>query len=158
MEAFNWLLTCIWLIADGIGLSNGWQAWYSVSGFLTSPGEGPGKGNSYHVTSLQSASVQLSFFGTVSLFLMTILYLNSFFSSSKGTGISLAGLANCTYDVVLDGTQKTIGTPPFNTLFSEYDLDNGMHNISLISQSTSDDQILQFDGVQISSPIPDSNS
>ncbi|KAL5495044.1 hypothetical protein ACEPAI_506 [Sanghuangporus weigelae] len=123
--------------ADGIGVSRGWQAWYSGSGFLSNPGEGPGEGSSYHVTSLNGASVQLSFFGT---------------------GISLYGMASCAYDVTLDGTQKLSSSPPFNTLFSDYGLDEGVHNITLIAQPSNEGQTLQFEGAQISSSIPNSET
>ncbi|KAJ7770290.1 hypothetical protein DFH07DRAFT_768798 [Mycena maculata] len=52
--------------ADGFGLNNGWQAWYTTSGFNTSPGES-GQGDSYHVTSLVGAQVTLRFYVTLTV-------------------------------------------------------------------------------------------
>jgi hypothetical protein len=48
--------------ADGFGLQNGWQTWYTVSGFNAQAGEGS-KGDSYHLTSLPGAELSLQFYG-----------------------------------------------------------------------------------------------
>ncbi|KAL5534028.1 hypothetical protein ACEPAG_488 [Sanghuangporus baumii] len=81
----------------------------------------PGEGSSYHVTSLYDSSVQLSFFGT---------------------GISLYDMASCAYDVTLDGTQKISSSPPFNTLFNDYGLNEGVHSVTLIAQPFNEGQTL----------------
>ncbi|KAJ7292901.1 hypothetical protein C8J57DRAFT_1210596 [Mycena rebaudengoi] len=51
--------------ADGSnsGLANGWIPWYSGSNFITQNGQG-GDGDSYHLTSLNGAQVNLVFYGT----------------------------------------------------------------------------------------------
>ena len=48
--------------ADGTGLQNGWQSWYTVSGFNSRAGDVPA-GDSSRITSLPGASVSLNFFG-----------------------------------------------------------------------------------------------
>jgi hypothetical protein len=50
------------LIDDGFGLTNGWQVWYSETGYNTVPAD-PGYGISAHITSLPGANVTLSFYG-----------------------------------------------------------------------------------------------
>lgn len=49
-------------IADGSDYHNGWQAWYTTSGFNTKPGDSP-QGTSYHVTALTGAQITLQFYG-----------------------------------------------------------------------------------------------
>ncbi|KAH8119971.1 hypothetical protein DFH11DRAFT_21353 [Phellopilus nigrolimitatus] len=117
--------------SDGFGLSNGWQAGYSISGFNTQPGES-GQGSSFHSTSFPGSSISLSFFGT---------------------GVSLSGQTNCTYEIILDGSQRAINSPSLNTLFSDYELDNIMHNITLIVQPSADNQALNFTGAQVTSAV-----
>lgn len=114
---------------DGYGDTQGWREAFTQSGFNTQPGEA-GEGDSYHVTSLPGASVQLSFFGT---------------------GIRLFGVSNCSYDIFLDGSQMTVGALPYNILFSENDLIAIQHNITLVAHPDGSDQSVVFEGAQISS-------
>lgn len=50
------------ILADGFGLQNGWQTWYTVSGFNKNPGDSS-HGDSFHLTSLDGAEVSLEFYG-----------------------------------------------------------------------------------------------
>ena len=55
---------------QGDGLQNGWQTWYTGSGYLSDP-QGPSPvGESFHLTSLSGASVSLSFFGALAAVLL----------------------------------------------------------------------------------------
>lgn len=49
----------------GDGLQNGWQTWYSGSGYLSSADGPTPNGESFHLTSLPGASVSLSFYGMI---------------------------------------------------------------------------------------------
>jgi len=53
-------------IDDGFGLTNGWQVWYSETGYNTAPANA-GFGISAHITSLSGANVTLPFYGTLDL-------------------------------------------------------------------------------------------
>ena len=73
------------------------------------------------------------------------------FRNRLGTGIALNGTANCSYSVDIDGTQKAIGNPPYNTLYSVSGLNNIQHNITLVAQPEGN-QTLSFDAAVISAP------
>ncbi|KAF5385301.1 hypothetical protein D9615_001171 [Tricholomella constricta] len=122
---------------DGSGLSNGWQTWYTGSQFNSAPGQAS-RGDSYHITSLRNASVTLQFFGT---------------------GVSLFGLTNSTLYVTIDnGPRTTINAPgsPVSLLYSNYNLTNEFHSVTLAAQpsrSVNSTQTLAFDFAVVSAPL-----
>ncbi|KAH8119972.1 hypothetical protein DFH11DRAFT_21098 [Phellopilus nigrolimitatus] len=120
--------------SDGFGLTNGWQQGYTNSEFLTSPGEA-GVGSPFHITSHPNASISLSFFGT---------------------GVTLLGEANCSYKVVLDGSERVFNDQPTISLFSEFGLANVTHNITLTAQPSANNQTLSFSAAQLMSSAADS--
>ena len=139
-------------LADG-QFENGWEAGFTGVG-LNPPDQdhNDGIGQSFHVTSFPEASVSLSFFGerfvvaeckvgTIRIFLL-------------GTRVSLFGQANCSYDVVLDGSIASVNAPPpSGTLYTGSNLDNTVHNITLTPHPVSSDQTLNFTGAQLASLV-----
>ncbi|KAG2149478.1 hypothetical protein BD769DRAFT_1659034 [Suillus cothurnatus] len=104
---------------DGFGTGNGWQVWYSETGYNTVAGN-PGVGISAHITSLPGANVTLSFYGT---------------------GIELHGTANCTFDVTVDGIFSSSLSTPSNVLYSNQALSEGTHSLTLTAHPTSEQQL-----------------
>lgn len=104
---------------DGFGTGNGWQIWYSETGYNTVFAN-PGVGISAHITSLPGANVTLSFYGT---------------------GIELHGTANCTFDVSLDGIFSSSLSSPSDVLYSEQTLSEGTHSLTLTAHPTSGQQL-----------------
>ncbi|KAJ7845563.1 hypothetical protein B0H13DRAFT_1463286, partial [Mycena leptocephala] len=81
---------------DGFGLQNGWQTWYTVSGFNKHPGDSS-QGDSFHLTSLNGAEVSLQFYGSA---------------------LYLYGTANASYEVTFDNsTQSFSGTTAADLLY-----------------------------------------
>ncbi|KAJ7109787.1 hypothetical protein C8R44DRAFT_262934 [Mycena epipterygia] len=121
--------------ADGSnsGLTKGWEPWYTVSGFISQNGEG-GAGDSYHLTSLEGASVHLQFYGTA-------VYLYG------------ANATNSSYDVTLDNTAYTPSSLTSDLLFSITNLTEGTHSVILTAKPTSSSQQLAFDRAVISTPL-----
>ncbi|KAJ7925098.1 hypothetical protein B0H13DRAFT_2314892 [Mycena leptocephala] len=117
---------------SGAGLTNGWEPWYSGSGFLTTVAD-PGVGDSYHRTSRDGASVNLEFYGTA---------------------IYLYGTTNSTYELVLDTKTVTMDEPmATGLLFSTSDLQEGTHSVSLTARPSNSAQQLAFDRAVISTPF-----
>ncbi|KAH7915724.1 hypothetical protein BJ138DRAFT_917311 [Hygrophoropsis aurantiaca] len=108
---------------DGFGLTNGWQIWYSESGFNTEYAY-PGNGYSAHITSLPGANMTLQFYGT---------------------GIELIGSANCTYDITLDNMIPGNVNPAGDLLYTNSGLSEGNHTITLIAQPDQSTQQLAFE-------------
>ncbi|KAG2076759.1 hypothetical protein BDR04DRAFT_622453 [Suillus decipiens] len=104
---------------DGFGTGNGWQIWYSQTGYNTVPAN-PGVGTSAHITSLPGANVTLSFYGT---------------------GIELYGMANCTFDVTVDGIFSSSLSSTNNVLFSDQTLSEGTHSLTLTAHPSSGQQL-----------------
>ncbi|KAI9060436.1 hypothetical protein FKP32DRAFT_1613472 [Trametes sanguinea] len=99
--------------------ADGWQPFYSGSpgGFTTRGGEAA-LGDSMHITAFPNATFDFEFFGT---------------------SISLFGIANCSYEVSVDGSN----TRSFKaqrgrsvTLFSQDGLSEGVHSISLTANAS----------------------
>ncbi|KAJ7447534.1 hypothetical protein B0H11DRAFT_2335369 [Mycena galericulata] len=117
---------------SGAGLTNGWERWYSGSGFLTTVAD-PGVGDSYHRTSRGGASVNLEFYGTA---------------------IYLYGTTNSTYELVLDTKTVTMDEPmATGLLFSTSDLQEGTHSVSLTARPSNSAQQLAFEHAVISTPF-----
>ncbi|OAX42100.1 hypothetical protein K503DRAFT_767082 [Rhizopogon vinicolor AM-OR11-026] len=104
---------------DGFGLTNGWQIWYSETGYNTAPAN-PGYGISAHITSLPGANFTLSFYGT---------------------GIELHGTANCTFDITVDGVFSSTLTSASDVLYSQQTLSGGTHALTLTAHPTSGQQL-----------------
>ncbi|KAF7337600.1 hypothetical protein MSAN_02233300 [Mycena sanguinolenta] len=119
--------------ADGSnsGLDKGWEPWYTVSGFISSNGEG-GSGDSYHLTSLAGASVNLEFYGTA---------------------VYLYGTTNSSYDTTLDNATTTHNPSSSDLLLSILDLEEGHHSVTLTARPTNGSQQLAFDRAVISTPL-----
>ncbi|KAG1754748.1 uncharacterized protein EDB91DRAFT_1241993 [Suillus paluster] len=104
---------------DGFGLGNGWQVWYSETGYNTVPANA-GNGISAHRTSLTGANVTFSFYGT---------------------GIELYGTANCTFDVTVDNIFSSALTTTSDVLYSKQTLSEGVHALTLTAHPTSGQQL-----------------
>ncbi|KAJ7779190.1 hypothetical protein B0H16DRAFT_808419 [Mycena metata] len=100
--------------ADGFGLQNGWQTWYTISGFNTQPGEGSA-GDSFHLTSLDGAEVSLQFYGSA---------------------LYLYGIANASYNVVLDEKSQSFSGRD-GLLYSVENLAEKNHSVALTAKITS---------------------
>ncbi|KAJ7220698.1 hypothetical protein GGX14DRAFT_515053, partial [Mycena pura] len=107
--------------SDGFGLQNGWQTWYTTSGFNTQPGESP-EGNSYHLTSLSGAEVTFQFYGSA---------------------VYLFGTSNSSYEVTLDNTVNSLA-PTDGLLYSNEGLIEGTHSVTLTARPTNAAQMLGF--------------
>lgn len=104
---------------DGFGTGNGWQIWYSETGYNTVFAN-PGVGISAHRTSLPGANVTFSFYGT---------------------GIELHGTANCTFDVAVDGIFSSSLSSTSDVLYSKQTLSEGTHSLTLTAHPTSGQQL-----------------
>ncbi|KAJ7705610.1 hypothetical protein B0H17DRAFT_672082 [Mycena rosella] len=118
--------------ADGFGLTNGWQTWYTTSGFNKSPGES-GEGVSYHVTSLAGAQVTLQFFGSA---------------------IYLYGTSNASYEVIFDDTPHSFPSGD-DVIYSAEGLLEENHSVTLISRPTGVNESLTFGHAIVSSSSSD---
>ncbi|KAJ7116794.1 hypothetical protein C8R43DRAFT_1038081 [Mycena crocata] len=119
--------------ADGSnsGLTKGWEPWYTESGFISQNGQG-GAGDSYHLTSLDGASVNLEFYGTA---------------------VYMYGTTNSSYDTILDHVAYTHESPASDLLLSITDLKEGTHSVTLTARPTSSSQQLAFDRAVVSAPL-----
>ncbi|KAJ7109800.1 hypothetical protein C8R44DRAFT_800587 [Mycena epipterygia] len=119
--------------ADGSysGLTNGWVPWYTGSGFISTNGEGSA-GDSFHLTSLDGASVNLEFHGTAAY---------------------LYGTTNSSYEIVLDNIASSHAPPTSDLLFSTTNLTEGTHSVTLTARPSSSSRQLAFDRVVISTPL-----
>lgn len=128
----------MWSIGDGFGLANGWQIWYSETGYNTAPAY-PGYGISAHITSLPGANVTLSFYGMLDMYHT---FANTeLVTADKGTGIQLHGTANCTFDVTMDGIFSSPLTSTSDVLYSMQTLSEGTHSLTLTAHPTSGQQL-----------------
>ncbi|KAF7333730.1 hypothetical protein MVEN_02329400 [Mycena venus] len=114
--------------ADG-GLANGWQPWYTKSGFLKEPGEG-GDGDGYHITSLPGASFSLEF---------------------HGTGVNLYGTTNSSYAVLIDSVEQKLPAVSKDLIYQTTSLQDGPHNLT-VTVSPKAKQQFAFDRVVVFSP------
>ncbi|KAK7023137.1 hypothetical protein R3P38DRAFT_3317360 [Favolaschia claudopus] len=116
----------IFTYPDGVDLRNGWQTFYSGSGFNTQPGESP-EGDSSHVTMLPSAELSLDFYGI---------------------GIYLYGQMNASYEVVLD---NDVHSMEGNTglLYGNQNLTEEIHSLTLRAKASSDRFLLGFAQAQV---------
>ncbi|KAJ7292902.1 hypothetical protein C8J57DRAFT_1267517, partial [Mycena rebaudengoi] len=122
--------------ADGSnsGLANGWIPWYSGSKFIAQNGEG-GDGDSYHLTSLNGAQVNLVFYGT---------------------GVYLYGNTNGSYEITVDDQDFPSDSPTSSgLLFSGTGLKEGTHSVTLTVTSTGLSRQMAFDRAVISTPLVD---
>ncbi|KAJ7267222.1 hypothetical protein C8J57DRAFT_1469510, partial [Mycena rebaudengoi] len=102
--------------ADGFGLQNGWQTFYTGSGFNSKPGQGS-QGDSFHLTSLDGAQVALKFYGSA---------------------IYLYGTTNSSYDITLDNEVLHFSeSPAADLLYSNVKLPEETHHITLIARPSS---------------------
>ncbi|KAJ6598214.1 hypothetical protein DFH09DRAFT_55045 [Mycena vulgaris] len=107
--------------ADEFGLQNGWQTWYTTSGFNTQAGASPA-GDSFHLTSVAGAKVSLEFYGNA---------------------IYLYGTANTSYDVILDGSIQSFSGAN-GLMYSNEGLIEENHNVTLISKASGVSEQLGF--------------
>ncbi|EPQ60107.1 hypothetical protein GLOTRDRAFT_123864 [Gloeophyllum trabeum ATCC 11539] len=122
---------------EGAG-GGGWKQYFTGSGYFQA-GEDPGaagQGQTYHVTGDGNSSVSFNFYGT---------------------GFTLFGTANCSYQVTVDSQtsdpqQQTSG----DVLYTQPQLNQGMHYVTLTSQiAASSLELLMFDYVTVSNTLPD---
>ncbi|KAJ7489165.1 hypothetical protein FB451DRAFT_1125416 [Mycena latifolia] len=114
--------------ADGFGLQNGWQTWYTTSGFNTQLGES-GQGDSYHLTRLADAQVTLQFYGSA---------------------IYLYGTANASYEVTLDNAVESFSSAN-GLMYSKEGLIEENHSVTLTSKSGDATELLGFGHAVVSS-------
>ncbi|KAJ7621354.1 hypothetical protein FB45DRAFT_1006664 [Roridomyces roridus] len=122
--------------ADGSSAQNGWQLFYTSSGFNTQTGES-GQGDSFHVTSLSGGQVTLGF---------------------HGNAVYLYGSSNASYDITLDGTVHSF-SPTSGLLYSNTALTEDDHSVTLTAKPSNSSQVLQFGSAIVtdsttSSPTP----
>ncbi|KAJ6582160.1 hypothetical protein B0H19DRAFT_1061606 [Mycena capillaripes] len=111
--------------ADGFGLQNGWQTWYTVSGFNKRPGDSP-EGDSFHLTSLNGAEVSVEFYGNA---------------------LYLYGIANASFEVVLDNiTESFSGTAGADLLFSKEGMVEKNHTVPAQVFYDNSDSALSYSG------------
>ncbi|KAH7106563.1 hypothetical protein BKA62DRAFT_299222 [Auriculariales sp. MPI-PUGE-AT-0066] len=117
--------------SDGTDPSKGWSVWTTEDGFLKEGGS-DANGEIRHVTSLNRASFTLDFWGT---------------------GITLTGVTNASYEVVLDGGDAEVQTTE-TTLFSQDNLKLGDHILTLTLTNTSDNRMIGFVDAIIATSSP----
>ncbi|KAF7302652.1 TPR-REGION domain-containing protein [Mycena chlorophos] len=119
---------------SGSGLANGWIPWYSISGFISSHGDG-GAGTSYHRTSLNGAAIAFAF---------------------HGTGVHLYGdINNSSYTVKIDGETSSFSPSGSDLLYSASGLEEGTHSVSIMARPSGSEQFV-FDYAVISTPLDES--
>ncbi|KAJ7772180.1 hypothetical protein B0H16DRAFT_1512575 [Mycena metata] len=118
--------------ADG-SFANGWQPWYTNSGFLKTPGEG-GNGDSFHITSLPGAAFSLQF---------------------HGTGVDLYATTNSSYAVLIDDVEQKLPAAgqTDNLVFKTTTLENGPHNLTLTVNPAKATQQFAFDRAVVFAPV-----
>ncbi|KDQ49914.1 hypothetical protein JAAARDRAFT_42514 [Jaapia argillacea MUCL 33604] len=118
--------------------TTGWQMWYTGSAFSQGSPGAEGTGVSYHSTSLFGANVTFHFYGT---------------------GFTLYGQSNCSFNVGVDGEVVATQLSSLNNvLYTDGDLSQGQHTVTLTATPNStSSQILSFDGVVLSNSIPQSS-
>ena len=97
------------------------------------------EGDIFHITALQGASFTLGFHGECLRF--NLMHLLEW--SGLGTGISLSGASNATYQVVVDGTLSQIVRDQ-DLLFTTADLELKSHIVTLEVLSKDASQLLSF--------------
>lgn len=122
-------------------LTAGWNPYYDISGFASPLGQ-IGNGTSYHITSMDGASISMKWHGTSQLgdVCWKFIYLRGL-----GNGIQLFGNTTlASYSITLDGTSS-----PLNNNFSSFsnssgilvditNLQDGAHNITLTARMPQD--------------------
>ncbi|KAH9897910.1 hypothetical protein C8Q73DRAFT_744045 [Cubamyces lactineus] len=111
--------------------STGWQPWFSDSGGFISSGGVDGTGTSQHITAFPGASLDFQFYGT---------------------GVTLYGTANCSYDVSIDGASSSFMAKSGSQLFTQDELPAQMHSVSLTAHA-SNTSMFAFDRADISRPL-----
>jgi len=101
------------------------------------------EGDIFHITARQGASFTLGFHGKCLRF-----NLDLFKWSGLGTGISLSGTSNATYQVVVDGTVSQIARDQ-DVLFTIADLELKSHVVTLEVLSNDASQLLSFGNATI---------
>ncbi|KAI0334447.1 hypothetical protein GY45DRAFT_1242562 [Cubamyces sp. BRFM 1775] len=109
----------------------GWQPWFSNSGGFISSGGQDGTGTSQHITAFPGASLDFQFYGT---------------------GVSLYGTANCSYEVSIDGASSSFMATSESQLFTQDELPAQMHSVSLTAHA-SNTSMFAFDRADISRPL-----
>ncbi|KAH9858676.1 hypothetical protein C2E23DRAFT_799596 [Lenzites betulinus] len=97
---------------------NGWQPFYDAAGGFSVRGGEAALGNSKHITAFPNASLDFEFYGNA---------------------VSLFGIANCTYDVSVDGNSTSFKATKHGQstmLFSKDGLSEGTHTVSLTAQAS----------------------
>ncbi len=111
-------------------LTAGWNPYYNGSGFLRSLGE-TGEGTSFHVSSLNGASLSIQWHGEVGVHSVGLMC--SSIRVPLGTGIQLYGNATDAYTLTLDETTIDVSSlVRSDTLLAQISgLSSQSHNITL---------------------------
>ncbi|KAL4252453.1 hypothetical protein ABKN59_002704 [Abortiporus biennis] len=120
---------------DGVFVNNGWEAWFSQSGFNTAGGQ-ESIGDSRHLTSFAGASVSLQF---------------------HGTAVYVYGNASCPFEFSLDNDPVPSSNSPTSTeiLFVLTGLVPGTHFLKITAQPPQTGQgTLFFDKAIITDVLP----
>ncbi|TFK56460.1 hypothetical protein OE88DRAFT_1729957 [Heliocybe sulcata] len=125
---------------DGLD-GGGWKQYFSDTGYFL-PGASPGaagQGQSYHVAADPGSNVSFGFYGT---------------------GFSLSGNANCSFEISIDNSTSSQQTPFSNdVLFAQAGLSQGSHSVVLTAQpEANSSQILMLDGVTVANAVPQGTS
>ncbi|KAF5338515.1 hypothetical protein D9611_013296 [Ephemerocybe angulata] len=137
--------------ADTLSTPNtgaGWNPYYTGSGYATAQGV-KGQGTSFHITSLEGASLTIAWIGE---------------SCVSGSGIQLHGnVTNASYTISLDGTNVAdpAANLPQNVLATLTDLPERLHTVTLTARfpdSKPDTASVAFGRAIVASNPPNVNS
>ncbi|RDB28438.1 hypothetical protein Hypma_015958 [Hypsizygus marmoreus] len=122
---------------DSPTLTNGWRTWYTISQYNNASDE-LSRGDSFHITSSRDSSVTFQFYGT---------------------GVSLFGSTNSSFDVTIDNgpnVSTNMNASTSTLLYSNGSLINGLHSVTLSAQPSfipNTSQSLALDFAVVSTPL-----
>ncbi|KAI0634038.1 hypothetical protein C8Q77DRAFT_723656 [Trametes polyzona] len=130
---------------------NGWQPFYATSGGFATRGGEAALGSSQHITAFPNASLDFQFYGMWASFSSEA---DAVIRLPIGTSVSLTGIANCSYDVSVDGKSRSFKAKggQSTTLFSQDGLPLDTHTVSLTAHA-SNGSTFTFERADISRTI-----
>ena len=141
-------------------LTTGWNPYYHSSGLASLIGQ-VGVGESYHITSMDGASLSVKWNGECASPSISRFGIHRYHRLFAGNGIRLLGnTTSCSFSITLDGADfKPNATPLSNsTLVDIPDLQYGVHTLVLTTriqgQIPRNSSLLMFDGAVIRTTAP----